>query len=405
MSSSVAAPETSEALDFSHQLDEIFGLSNSSTDTSPTGLSLSLSSASLIDHKQKELTALERRLRDTDQRLQQRRQEYRKSQMISASQLVNFNLANPTVKVEENSEVAVRDRDGQTDQIAVPATPASATTPATTTTTTITTTTTPPKDLPIQESKPAPTPRTSSLGSNGNTYTPSLARNPQAGTLAQQPLEEQDESSTAPPIHNPKTRPSSSGQSPSPAAPSTQTATSPHTRSPSTDLVGHSRTSSSRSMSSDTPDGISSRKSSTGNSSSAAAAFGGAMKGLGWKKHKQIPSEGSSTYTDSTLNTPPDSPGSNSRKVSTYGRKMRNISTGSASDSISQAVAEGIRSVPLNGYQNDTAPHQRSLTLEDEGASAVGDAADEKSSSRKVSLGKGVPGWMKRGRVSSSSKN
>ncbi|KAK9321929.1 hypothetical protein V1517DRAFT_325067 [Lipomyces orientalis] len=67
MASQASEPETSEGKEFSHELDQIFGLDGSKT-------LFSARSSSMID-KQHELSIIEQQIRATDERLRQRREK------------------------------------------------------------------------------------------------------------------------------------------------------------------------------------------------------------------------------------------------------------------------------------------------------------------------------------------
>lgn len=284
--------------------------------------------------------------------------------------MMNYNL-NVSSKLEEVGENTDAD-DRQEISTTVPAT-------------TTTSTSVPAEMKGVNERSP----RSSSLPTNGNgnsnTYAP--ARTPQTG-LSQQTIEE---ASPPPSLHNQKLRPSSG--------------TDQHPQSPVSSAGSHSRTESTRSNSSTTaPDSVSSRKTSTGNTAVAA------LKGFGWKKHKQSESDTSGTYPDgnqTSLNTPPESPIAGSRKIS-YGRKLRNMSSGSTSETVSQMVAEGIKTVPNSskhftdsGTQNCRITSTDYTMQENEfGGPLYANEDSEKDSTRKVSLGKTV-NWMKRGRITS----
>ncbi|KAK9487598.1 hypothetical protein V1527DRAFT_459994 [Lipomyces starkeyi] len=62
-------PETSEAKDFSDELDQIFGLGESKT-------VFSARSSSMINHQQQELSIIEQQIRATDERLRQRHEQF-----------------------------------------------------------------------------------------------------------------------------------------------------------------------------------------------------------------------------------------------------------------------------------------------------------------------------------------
>ncbi|KAK9334145.1 hypothetical protein V1520DRAFT_4980 [Lipomyces starkeyi] len=69
MTSKDSEPETSEAKDFSDELDQIFGLGQSKT-------VFSARSSSIINHQQQELSIIEQQIRATDERLRRRHQEF-----------------------------------------------------------------------------------------------------------------------------------------------------------------------------------------------------------------------------------------------------------------------------------------------------------------------------------------